>query len=133
MAKQEVSGTSTTPKGKGNTRGKNKKTIVKSAYNLRSRTVSKELVKFKRKESVEPEKKSKKRDKYHKAYLGRHNSPIEVLYSPLDGGGNTDLEYNHYLLSLVSYEDSDEGGIIVPPISSRTRSERAYSDVDDSK
>lgn len=103
------------PKDKKNAYGQKKKAIVKSMYNLRNMTILEELVK---KKLDEPERKENKRNKYHKVYLRKNNSPIVLFDSPSEDEANIDSRYNHYLLSLVIYEESDEEGVMVPPVSS---------------
>lgn len=80
-----------------------KKYGVRSNYHLRSRTILEELIKFKGKNLVEYEKKEKKKCKYHKAYLGGHNSPSEVFDTPLDSEGDTNPKGDYYPLSLVPF------------------------------
>lgn len=81
---------------------------------------------------VKHKKKERKKNKYHKVYPRRHNSPIEVFDIPSGDGEDTNLEYGNYLLSLVPYEDSDEG-VVAPPVSVWTQSERAYFHANESK
>lgn len=65
-----IPGALTTPNGRRSAHGKTRKFGVKSTYNLRSRVVLEELVKFRKKELVEPMREAKKKYKYHKAYMG---------------------------------------------------------------
>lgn len=54
--------------------------------------------------------------------MGKHNSPIEVLASSSLDEGDTDLEYSHYLLTLVEQEEFDNGGVVASLASTRTHS-----------
>lgn len=116
VSKQENQEDSKISKGKRRFPGHKKKAIVQSTYNLRKMTILEELVKFKGKESTKPMKKAKRKDKIHRACLGKHNSPIMIFDSPLDVEGDNDMGYGYYLLSLVPYGSFYDDVIMVPPI-----------------
>lgn len=91
------------------------------------------MVKCKGKELALSVKKARKKEKSHKAHLGKHNSPIMLSDSPSDDEVDNHSDYGQYLYSMVPYGSFDDGVLVIPPIASRKRSGQAFFDADDSE